>query len=1163
MSDPQFNIPAKIDALIGGELFYELLEQDRVSLSLPRVYLQNTKLGWIVSGKVGVAGQSKIRCNIVRDTLNEQVERFWMLEEVVNKIHKSAEEEICEEHFKAHTQRDNEGRYMVKYPFTNRLQELGSSFSAASRRFFSLERRLERNPEIKKQYHQFMKTYLDLNHMEPISSNVEDGYHIPHQAVIREESLTTKLRVVFDASANSNTRVSLNDTMRAGPVIQDGIFNLILRFRRHPIAIGADIEKMYRQFLVHPSDRKYQRILWRFNPHDPLTIYQLNTLTYGTAAAPFLATRCLKQLAEDEGHQFPRAAQVLCNDFYVDDVFAGEDTLEDAEQLTNDLITLTSKAGLNLCKWTSNESRLTQKLPDSRDKLLLNFEKEGQTLKALGVCWDVKNDTLIYEVRLKQDDKEICKRTILSQVAQLYDPLGLIAPVVIRAKLQLQELWKSSLGWDDVVPEEVANSWLSIRDQLHQLNDWSISRAVRSGKHEELQLHGFSDASEKAYGACLYLRTTNKCEHRSILLCAKSRVAPLKSVSIPRLELCAALLLARLCRVVHESLKLDFSKIILWTDSTIVLNWINTSPHELKTFIANRTSEIQELTSAENWRHVLTADNPADHVSRGQLPVEFLSNTQWKEGPSWLAQEESTWPIQQWKRMEVPERKIATLTVAVKEVCDLWSRYSSWNFMIRVVACCLRVLKWKKSEKCPQGIPTVVECRAAEMRIIQLVQGETFSEEIDKLTRGQGIPKQSRVNRLSPKLEDGILRVGGRIEKSTLNHEQKHPILLPKSHPVTTLIIRQTHEKMMHAGESGTLYSLRNKFWIIDGRVEVKKVISRCVKCCRVSPQEFSYVMGDLPKVRITAARPFENVGVDYCGYFFIKEKRIRNRNKIKVYVVVFVCMVTKAVHLELVEDLTSESFLNCLRRFVARRGKCKNLYSDNGKSFIGANNELKELHSMLHSKENINKIQSKLLDDEIQWHFIPPRTPHFRGIWEAAVRSFKKHLKRTVGETLFCYEDFNTLLCEIEAILNSRPLTPMSADPCDLNVLTPGHLLIGQSLQAIPSLDYTDTPTNRLAVWQHIQKIKVDFWKRWHAEYLNELIVRNKWHQGQSSVDLGMLVMLRDENQPPLRWSLGRIVKLYPGDDDIVRVVDVKTKNGIIKRGLKKLAPLPVEINC
>lgn len=367
-------------------------------------------------------------------------------------------------------------------------------------------------------------------------------------------------------------------------------------------------------------------------------------------------------------------------------------------------------------------------------------------------------------------------------------------------------------------------------------------------------------------------------------------------------------------------------------------------------------------------------------------------------------------------------------------------------------------------------------------------------------------------------MEDGVVKVGRRIERSELEHDQKHPILLPKSHPVTSLIIRQMHEKMMHAGEAGTLYALRNKYWIVDGRVEVKKVLSRFFKCRRVNPQEFLYVMGNLPKVRVIAARPFENVGVDYCGYFYIKEKRLRNKNKIKVYVAVFVCMVTKPVHLELVGDLTSDAFLNAFRRFVARRGKCKNLYSHNGTNFIGANNELKELHSMLYSQENVNKVKSELLKDEIQWHFIPPRTPHFGGMWEAAVKSFKQHLKRTVGDTLFCYESFNTLLCEIEAVLNSRPLTPMSADPSDLNVLTPGHLLIGQSLQAIPAPDYTDVKTNRLAVWQHIQKIKVNFWKCCHAEYLNELTVRNKWHQGQSSVELGMLVMLRDENQPPLR---------------------------------------------
>lgn len=318
--------------------------------------------------------------------------------------------------------------------------------------------------------------------------------------------------------------------------------------------------------------------------------------------------------------------------------------------------------------------------------------------------------------------------------------------------------------------------------------------------------------------------------------------------------------------------------------------------------------------------------------------------------------------------------------------------------------------------------------------------------------------------------------------------------------------------------------------------------------------------MGNLPKARVCAKRPFENVGVDFCGHFFIKEKRNRNRGKLKVYAAVFICLASKAIHIELVQNLTTEAFIGCLRRFFARRGKARALYSDNGTNFVGANNDLRDLQNFLNSEQGNKKIQRELANELIEWNFNPPRTPHFGGIWEAAVKALKNHLRKVVGDTLFSYENLNTLLCEIEAILNSRPLTPMSSDANDLNVLTPGHFLIGHSLTTIPTTDLSTIPVNRLNVWQHIQKIKEDLWKRWSKEYLSELNVRSKWAVGGENIKIGTLVTIRDDNIPPMRWCVGRVVELIPGEDLIVRVVRLRTANGIIERGVKRIAPILVD---
>ncbi|XP_051175264.1 uncharacterized protein LOC127290613 [Leptopilina boulardi] len=597
--------------------------------------LQNTKLGWIATGKIITRENNhsnRVLSCLVRDELSNKLEKFWTMENYGDKVHLSKEEKECEEHFSANVGRDLEGKYIVRLPFNKKIEELGPSFAAAKRRFFALERKLQKDANLKENYITFMKQFEELGHMEAINEIKEDGYYMPHQAVIRESSLTTKLRVVFDASAKTTTGISLNEAMLVGPSVQGTLFFLILRFRQHPVAVSADVEKMFRQFWVHPDDRKFQRIIWRYNTNEPLRTYELKTITYGTASAPFLAVRCLRQLAEDEGANFPRAADALREDFYVDDFLSGGESVEEAKELRDEMISLTSRGRLRLCKWISN----CQELMD-------DFSEETNNISY--------------------------QRSILSQAAQLYDPLGLVAPVVVYAKIQLQELWKLSINWDDPVPEQIVATWGEYLKQLPTLGRWRIPRAIRRTGVQDLQLHGFADASEKAYGACFYVRWTLQDQHHSILLCSKSRVAPLKSVSLPRLELCSALLLARLYKVVNNSLRLKFEFVRFWSDSTIALAWINSSPHILKTFIANRVSAIQELISSSKWKHVSSAENPADHVSRGQLPEEFINNDQWKNGPSWLRRDKSFWPNHELEEIDIPEKKITTLKVVIKVKC--------------------------------------------------------------------------------------------------------------------------------------------------------------------------------------------------------------------------------------------------------------------------------------------------------------------------------------------------------------------------------------------------------------------------------------------------------------------------------------------------------------
>ncbi|XP_036145632.1 uncharacterized protein LOC118646569 [Monomorium pharaonis] len=758
-------------------------------------------------------------------------------------------------------------------------------------------------------------------------------------------------------------------------------------------------------------------------------------------------------------------------------------------------------------------------------------------------------------------NERLTKQTLLSQIAAIFDPLGLLGPIIVKAKIVMQLLWQLKLEWDETVPMDIFTLWNEYKTQLNSINGFSFPRRIMLGD-SDLQLHGFCDASEKAFGACIYLRSTSQTGDRMVrLVCAKSRVAPLKKVSLPRLELCAAVLLANLYKVTSGSLKRDFRSIHFWSDSTIAIHWIHSSPHRLKTFVANRVAQIQTTTEKSYWRYAPSQQNPADPLSRGQMPEAFAQNQLWKNGPDWLMADEDEWPANLVEEIVVPEQR-STVNLQTAISADFVERFSSVFLLTRVIAYCLRfVHNCRKKEK-RTGSITTEELREATNCVILAVQANAFANELYNLRHGRPLHSKSRILALNPFIDNvGILRVGGRLQNADMRYARKHPILLPNNNHFTKLIFKYVHISNYHCGVQATLYAVRQNYWAVRGKDIAKYTVRTCMRCFRFAAPAPKYQMGNLPMDRVVSDHPFEKVGVDYCGPFYIKEKRYRNKNKIKVYVAVYICFATKAVHLEVVFDLTTEAFIASLRRFFARRGKAGIIYSDNATNFTGANNELKDLHKLYNSKEHIDNLQRFCVDRGVKWNFIPPRSPHFGGLWEAAVKGFKHHMRRTLGETLFTFEEFNTFVIEIEGVLNSRPLTALSSDPNDCLALTPAHFLIETSLSDIPEVDLTDVPTNRLSIWKHIQKIKQNFWRRWSKEYLNELQQRTKWLNSHAScIKPGILVLIKDDNTAPLQWSMGRIVAVHPGDDNIVRVVTVKTQNGTYKRNVRALAPLPIE---
>ena len=1188
-----------VDILIGSDAIWEFQEGTSIRGGPGEPVAVKTKLGWVLSGPLKIAGKKfkpvssavvnflpSVNQGVDKRSIEGNVNRLWDLETLGirqdDEVHETIKDDIL----------FTGNRYSVGLPWKIGHNKLPSNYENCVARLQGQIRKFKKDPLIFNECNKIITEQLENGVIEQVVEldEAEKVHYLPSQTVVRAEAETTKVRLVFDASCKDRRAgTSLNDCLHAGPSLTPFLFDILLRFREYRVALVGDIEKAFLNIEINPVDRDCLRFLWVSDinaKEQEILVYRYRTVVFGVRSSPFLLNAVLqhhiKTYQEDQDF-----VSKLLQSFYVDDLVSGCESIDKALELYQKAKERMLAGGFKLRKWKTNDVELLQEInknesvekEENSGQLDVSYAKEtlgsakdlGGKTKVLGLVWDSGKDEIEFDfgkMAIESGEKQPTKRNILSTLASLFDPLGLISPIGVSGKVLFQELCKDKLGWDDPISEERSIKWKAWQRELGVVKSIVLPRCVYDGSEGEVlswQLHGFGDASKQAYCAIVYLVCeTTRGIHVSPLS-SKTRVAPLKGLSIPRLELLSARILAVLMNTVYNALKtqIKIDCIRYWLDSMTALYWIFNNG-EWKQWVQYRVSEILKLTNKENWGHVEGTNNPADIGSRGVSASHLRDSQLWWNGPSWLKKGRSEWPrslaINESEEVIKERKKVNVLAVVVKEAKDIGqvidvNRYSTFEKLLRVTAIVLRFIRNLKNRKegkeLERGNLSVTEIRHAEKHWVQQAQ----------LTLKNDVSFKKIACQLNIIEIDGVYVCKGRLENVDMPIASKYPIYLPKDNRITELIIIDCHRRSCHCGVKATLAELRSRFWVPKGRQQVKKVLRKCVVCKKLEGRPFNEPQtAPLPEYRVNKAPPFSKIGVDFAGPLYVKQEKGK---MVKCYICLFSCCVTRALHLELVKDLSAPTFLNCLRRFCARRGTPDLINSDNAKTFKST---AKLLKSLARDPEVVTYLQSS----RIEWKFNLEVSPWQGGHFERLIGCVKRCLRKVIGNARLSYDELSTVLTEIECILNSRPLT-YSYSEFGEEVLTPSHLIFGRRLTSLSTgfsncvrCDDNDSQFNLSKRFLYLSRTLSHFWNRWRREYLPDLREAHRMNAKSSAeAKTGDVVLIQDDNVKRGMWKMGIVEEVIKGKDGYIRGAKVrkigKGKPEILNRPLQKLFPLEI----
>lgn len=1122
------------------------------------------------------------------EQLHRLVKEYFSLDSFGVKInnnfnHQSKEEERAVNILQNKTNRKN-GRFETALLWRYDSFKLPDSYPMAKRRLICLEKsKPNLIPVISATIADYInKGYVNKLSKEEISIERERIGYLPIFTITHAKK-PEKIRMVFDAAAKTNG-ISLNDMLLKGPDQTNLLVDILRRFRENPIAVCADISEMYHQIEICDEDKHVQRFLWRDgNIEKEPDIYVLNVMTFGATCSPSSAQYVKNLNADGFRAELPRAVEAIVLNTYVDDMMESTRTEDDAIRLVREVQQIHQHGGFQIGKFLSNSMKVLEALdvPETMEEKNIVTNSNQNIERVLGMFWNTKTDCFMFSLKFTKINEEVrtgkrypTKREILKTLMSIFDPLGLLTHFLIRLKILLQDVWRSKLEWDEEISsedqKEAWDTWFKILPNVEKL---SIPRYYSPMLTEESlnELHVFVDASMNAFSAVGYLRIENQGQIKCVLIGSKTRVAPLKYISIPRLELQSAVLGTRFLQSIEKSQKFKINRRYLWTDSKTVISWIRSDHRKYQQFVAHRIGEILENSDQNEWRWLPGNENVADEATKWTKPPSFEYMKRWYSGPEFLYLPEDQWPKEdiQIESNTSEEMKIYHLyqLTALTHIVDP-NRFSDWNKMVKAVAYSIlfiKILRAKiKKEKLPHTIITKEEYIKSQSIIFQQAQCENYPDEMMILRRNQHlaatekqtISNSSSLIKCSPYLDEtGVLRLRGRIDISKdVSMDFKRPIILPKKNRITFLLIDCYHKIFLHRNHETALNEIKQKFFIPELRVQLKLVRKNCQYCkirdAKPQPPE----MGNLPFARLALGfRAFTYTGIDYFGPYLIVDGRTNKKR----WGVLFTCLTTRAIHIEIASTMNTDSCIQCIRNFIARRGRPTEFYSDNGGNFEGADNELSKVKKEI----DIEKMANEFTSCYTTWNFNPPLGQHQGGCWERLIRSVKTCLNDVIP-TIHkpTDEQFKNLLVEIEFIINSRPLTFISLEKDTDEALTPNHFLLGSSDGSKPIVPMELSGPNLRSKWRENQRLADLFWKRFIREYLPTLTRKTKWFKTVEPLKINDLVIMLDEEGPRNNYPKARIIEVITGSNGQVRKARVQKADGIILlRPAHKLAKLDI----